>query len=198
MKLEKAHRGFDDKKAERPRPTRDEESHNKVKALVDKYGADIETLYSEIATQEKQWQADRKAIFEKYNPKKEGTKAPHQKKARPERTNERGDFHKKLSFLLLNPNAETPAETKQIERKVNTFPNPASEKQNLEFEVMQAGKVLVEIIDQQGNVVKTVFNGTLEKGTTKLEVSLENLKNKFYFYRITDAAGVTTKPFMTH
>ncbi|MDX1941464.1 MAG: T9SS type A sorting domain-containing protein [Saprospiraceae bacterium] len=193
-----SHGRFDDKKTERSRPMPDEETQNKMKALVEKYSADIEALYSEIATEEKKWQEDRKTIFEKYSPKKEDAKAPYQKKARPERTNERGDFHKKLSFLLLSPDAETPAETKQVERKVNTFPNPASEKQTLEFEVVKAGKVLVEIIDQQGNVVKTVFNGNLEQGITKLEIALQDLKNKFYFYRITDAAGVTTKPFMTH
>ena len=176
------------------------EKHAQVKALVDKYSADMDALYQEIATQEQQWQADRKAIVAKYRAeqpeKKDAVKDFKSNNAGAGRSNEKGDFRKKLSFLLLDPKAEAPVQLNQIKRQVNAFPNPASDLQNLEFEVLKTGKVTVEIIDQQGNIIKTVFSGNLEQGLNKLEIPMEGMKSMLYFYRITDAAGVSTQPFM--
>lgn len=182
-----------------------DEKRAQIKALVDKYSADIDALYAGIATQEKQWEQDRKAIMEKYapNPSDEKMKRPgFQRKPQGQKQNAedwkaRMDFHKKLRFLLLDPNEPTTtSKTAAVNRKVNAYPNPAGATQNLEFDVLQSGKVLVEIIDGQGNVVKTVFNGNLEKGTNKLQVNTGDLKGKSYFYRITDAQGTTTKAFI--
>lgn len=176
------------------------EKHAQVKALVDKYSANMDALYQEIATQEQQWQADRKAIVAKYRAeqpeKKDAVKDFKSNNAGAGRSNEKGDFRKKLSFLLLDPKAEAPVQLNQIKRQINAFPNPASDLQNLEFEVLKTGKVTVEIIDQQGNIIKTVFSGNLEQGLNKLEIPMEGMKSKLYFYRITDAAGVSTQPFM--
>jgi len=188
---------------EKKRPANDEK-HTKVKALVEKYASDINALYAEIATQEKQWMQDRKAIMDKYAPEqmKEKMDRPdfHKKQAGAkgrEGAKARMDFHKNLGFLLLDPSENTNViKPAPANRKVEAYPNPAGATQNLEFEVLQAGKVVVEIIDGQGNVVKNVFNGNLDKGLNKLQVTTGDLKGKSYFYRITDAKGTTTKAFI--
>lgn len=197
--------------SKRPAPQNDEK-RAQLKALVNKYSADIDALYAEIATQENQWTQDRKAIMEKYAPKPSDDNrkrpdlaplsSPRRRDVQGQNQNAedwktRMDFHKKLGFLLLDPNATTTTtKASAVNRKVNAYPNPAGAMQNLEFEVLQTGKVLVEIIDGQGNVVKTVFNGNLEKGTSKLQVTTGDLKGKSYIYRITDAQGTTTKAFI--
>ncbi len=191
---------------EKKRPANDEK-RAQVKALVEKYATDINALYAEIATQETQWKQDRQAIMEKY-----ALKPSDEKIAKPEfrkkHSGEKGtkgaegakvgkDFHRNLGFLLLNPTeSATTAAPTPANRKVEAYPNPAGAMQNLEFEVFQQGKVVVEIIDGQGNVVKTVFNGNLDKGLNKLQVTTGDLKGKSFFYRITDAKGTTTKAFI--
>lgn len=188
-----------DKTTEGKRPEKDEK-HTQMKALVEKYSADIDALYAEIATQENQWKQDQKAIWEKYAPKpsEEGAKKmeAHKKHPDTEGAKDKMDFHKKMGFLLMNPTESTTTKSATVNRKVEAFPNPAGATQNLEFEVLQTGKVVVEIIDGQGNVVKSVFNGNLEKGISKLQVNTGDLKGKSYFYRITDAKGTTTKAFI--
>lgn len=190
------HRGEKGRKMEGKHPKNDEK-HAQVKALVEKYSAAIDALYAEIVTQENQWKQDEKAIWEKYAPAQSDKKVDKPARHRGEMGKNDGDLHKKVHFLLLNPNAtSTTTKPAPINRKVEAFPNPAGATQNLEFEVLQAGKVTVEIIDNQGNVVKSVFNGNLELGMNKLQVTTGDLKGKSYFYRITDAKGTTTKAFI--
>lgn len=173
--------------------------YGQTKALVEKYSANIDALYAEIATQEKQWEQDKKAIWEKYAPAKSDEKTDKSARHRGEGGKDKSDSHKKVHFLLLDPNASATtaiAKPAPINRKVEAFPNPAGAMQNLEFEVLQAGKVKVEIIDGQGNMVKPVFDGNLKEGMSKLQVNTGDLKGKSYFYRITDAKGTTTKGFI--
>ncbi len=184
-----------DKSTAGKRPEKDEK-HPQLKALVEKYSADIDALYAEIATQENQWKQDQQAILEKYASQKSDKKVGKPSRQHPEGAKDKMDFHKKMGFLLMNPTESAATKSASINRKVEAFPNPAGATQNLEFEVLQTGKVVVEIIDGQGNVVKSVFNGNLQLGINKLQVNTGDLKGKSYFYRITDAKGTTTKAFI--
>jgi len=184
-------------KASAGKEAKSDRKYAQTKALVEKYSANIDALYAEIATQEKQWEQDKKAIWEKYATTKSDEKADKSATHHGEGGKDKSDSHKKIHFLLLDPNATTTtAKPAPINRKVEAFPNPAGAMQNLEFEVLQAGKVKVEIIDGQGNMVKSVFDGNLEQGINKLQVTTGDLKGKSYFYRITDAKGTTTKGFI--
>lgn len=175
----------------------DEATRQQAEKLVETYNADIEKLLEGIASQRQQWQNDMKAIHEKYS--KDGAQRSHEgwrgsKEPSTEKATKR-DFHKKLRFLLMPAEAATTAAQPQAERNINVFPNPAGPTQNIEFEVLAAGKVQVDIVDRQGNVVKSVFKGDLPKGVNKLEVNTSGLPAKMYYYRITDAGGMTSKPF---
>lgn len=182
----------------------DDETREKTQKLVETYSADIDALFAEIADQQEQWQKDAKAIHKKYKPENPGFDGPgpkgkgrHGQKADEAGENraERREFHKKLAFLLMPVGETEPAAAAPFERKISVFPNPAGAVQNIEFEVIKAGKVLVEIVDRQGNVVKTAFTGEMPAGMNKLEINTSELTGQMYFYRITDASGVSSKPF---
>jgi len=175
----------------------DEATRQQAEKLVETYGADIESIFTEIAPQREQWRNDLKAIHEKY--RKDEAKNPHNgwregKEPAAEKIASR-DFHKKLRFLLMPAEATTAAPQPQDERNINVFPNPAGTIQHIGFEVLAAGKVQVDIVDSQGNIVKSVFKGELPKGLNKLEVNTSGLPAKMYYYRVTDAQGMTSKPF---
>ncbi len=186
----------------------DEKSRDQAKKLVETYSADIDVLFAEIADQREQWEKDIKAIHEKYKPENPDFDGPGPEgrgflgkkgeetaeNGQNERTDRR-DFHKKLTFLLMPATGDEPVTAAPFERKINVFPNPAGAVQNIEFEVLKAGKVLVEIVDRQGNVVQTAFTGEMPAGMNKLEINTSDLKGQMYFYRITDASGVSSKPF---
>lgn len=174
----------------------DEATRKQAEQLVARYAPDIDPLLADIAPQREQWQKDRQAIREKYASDKSGAGRPHAGKKGPGR--EPSAFHRQLRFLLMPaaPAADAPATVKAA-RAITLYPNPAGATQQLEFDVLAAGKVLVEIVDRQGVVVKTVFSGDLPAGKNKLDVNTSELHNgQMYFYRITDGKGVDSRSFM--
>ncbi len=176
----------------------DDEMKKVAEKLVKSYGADIEKLFVEIAPKREQWQSDIKAIRETHRPKTAGfrQKTQAEPKSPSEEMKTRRDFHRKLSFLLMKAENNTESFGVQPDRKVNVFPNPAGSTQFIEFEVLNPGLVNVEIVDQLGNIVKSVYKGELPKGMNKLEVNVGELKGNMYYYRITDTKGITSKPFI--
>jgi hypothetical protein len=168
-----------------------------LKGLVEKYEPNIAALMEAIEGEKEQWKKDIKYIHEKNKPEKiEGGKGNMKRNAEiPEDKKAIMEMKHKTRFLLLDPNQKSEtAILENISRKVNVFPNPGSSQQKLEFEVMQSSKVTVEIIDTQGNIVKKVFSGVLKQGMNSIDVSIEGLKGNNYFYRITDAKGMTSTP----
>jgi DNA-binding MarR family transcriptional regulator len=172
-------------------------AHEQAEKLVKKYGKDIETLMNEIAAKREQWHSDIKDIFEKYRPEVNFQHKDSKGKEASKELEARRDFHRKLHFLLMKADAPIGDAVKpQNQRSINVYPNPAGATQFIEFEMVNQGIVKVEIVDQGGNVMKSVFKGELPKGMNKLEVNVGELRGNMYYYRITDAAGVTSKPFI--
>lgn len=187
------HRGHQGKGS----PLLDEVSRQRAESLVKAYSNDIESLFDDITPQREQWKNDLKAIHENYrkeNSEKRGMGRMEGKTPSEEKLARR-DFQKKLRFLLMPAEMKSPKSSAKEERLIAVFPNPAGNIQNIEFEVVTAGSVKVDIVDQQGNVVKSVYKGELPKGLNKLEVNIGELKSNMYYYRITDAQGTTSKPF---
>ena len=167
-----------------------------LKGLVEKYASRIDALQAEIASEKETWKKDLQYIHEKHKPEnaKEGKGKGLIKGEISEEKKARMESKHKARFLLLDPEQTIGKVAEKVDRKVNVYPNPSATQQKINFEVLSAGKVTVEIVDAYGNVVKQVFSGNLPTGENTLDISVQDLKGKNYYYRITDGAGTTSKP----
>lgn len=64
------------------------------------------------------------------------------------------------------------------------YPNPISTQATIEVTSNQSMKTTIDVIDNLGTVVATVFTGTLEKGTQFLPIYGNNLATGMYYVRI--------------
>lgn len=191
-----------------------------AKTLAEKYQDEIKALREEIKPQAEQWKADMAAIFEKYGAekpnrkdmkkRKEATQKERKgkkRKGKAQKRNRRGMFSpaakamSPIGFLRLDPNAaaeveldETPLETAM---SMKIFPNPAQDFNNIQYTIVEAGDITIELHDQEGKLVKTVVNQYQEAGTYTQRVNLGDLKGYVYMYVLKDNNGsVLTEQFV--
>lgn len=110
-------------------------------------------------------------------------------------------FFSPKGFLLLDPDKEMPVEglemeDRGIEHSIKTFPNPANTSQSLYFELPESSYTHVELLDSQGNTIKTVTDGYRAAGQQQISVGINNLEPGIYFYRVTTDGGTVTKRFV--
>lgn len=63
------------------------------------------------------------------------------------------------------------------------FPNPAKDKTSLSFTLNSTNQVNVDLMDNQGKVVKAMVNGVYEPGEHKVDVELTGLPTGHYIYQ---------------
>ncbi|GJM31704.1 MAG: hypothetical protein DHS20C18_07050 [Saprospiraceae bacterium] len=166
-----------------------------LKTLVDKYKDNIETLMEEIAPQQEQWKKEMKAIAEKYMPKEEG--ADHRK--RKGKHNKHFDRKIKQShFLLLDPNAESLGQSStqgnnQAWTKIRTYPNPTVNSNKLDYTVVKAGQLRIELHNESGNLVKVLLNENRTPGDYSLVVDFSSLRSGSYYLIVKDQGGVSSQ-----
>jgi agmatine/peptidylarginine deiminase len=71
--------------------------------------------------------------------------------------------------------------------KIATFavyPNPISSNATIEITTSQSMNTTVDVIDNLGNVVAIIFNGTVEKGTQFIPIQANSLATGMYYIRI--------------
>ena len=72
-----------------------------------------------------------------------------------------------------------------MENKILLFPNPASHKFILEYELIQSANVQIELYDVIGHKVKTVTQNSFEeKNKYSYSVNLEDLSTGIYFVKL--------------
>ncbi|WP_299452085.1 C10 family peptidase [uncultured Microscilla sp.] len=73
------------------------------------------------------------------------------------------------------------------------FPNPAQYSTQIGFELAEAGKVKVDVLNLSGKVVTTVLNQALEAGAHRVQLNTTGLQKGIYIYRLAVAGKVFTK-----
>lgn len=68
--------------------------------------------------------------------------------------------------------------------QIQIYPNPASEDLVVEFYNPSSGKVKIQMVDVNGQLVKTIFEGTKEKGIQQSIFVLPDLVEGTYFFSI--------------
>lgn len=180
--------------------------HEALKGLVEKYNEDIDALLAEVKGQQEQWHKDMRAIHEKYAPGKEegrgkekwgksekgkGEKGKGDRQMRHAGPGSHPGMHpygkemRKGHFLLLDPNAPAEAPAKAaVTANVNVYPNPAANRMTLEYTLLQAGNVRIELRDKEGNLVKVVEESKKTAGDYSLPVDATSLQDGVYYLTI--------------
>lgn len=166
-----------------------------AKKLAEKYDAQITPLIAPLQEQAPAWEEDVKAIVQKYVEADEMGERFFEKKFR-----KMTRLLAKPGFLVFDPNADWMDEEVNndvvTERYMKVFPNPASNQTNLEYEVKEAGNVKVDLYNQNGDWIRTVFEGHQMAGTHNLSVDLRDLETMTYVYTVSDKSGQTSTRFV--
>lgn len=155
-----------------------------LQGIADQYQADINRLHEEIAGQEATWKSDLQAISEKYRPAEDNPNRPRRgprskKKFQPMRS--------PVRFLLLDPNkgkGEENIDDLYEELLTTVYPNPAVNNNTISFDMKKAGQVKIDLYNEQGELVKNIFNGYQSEGYHKINIDTQSLQNATYYYVI--------------
>ena len=163
--------------------------------LVERLETELRVVEEDLAKPRAQWKADNEQIMAKYFAEETMTKLSEGNKRRKKDK----EHFSKLSFLLLQPEghngqlrAGTPEEN---QHQLKAYPNPASDQQTLEFVVAQKGMVTIELMDMNGKVVASLYNGKMAAGPQSVVVDLPEVSGNYY-YLITDQTGYSTLSLM--
>lgn len=80
-----------------------------------------------------------------------------------------------------------------LENKILLFPNPAKQNVSIQYELLQAANIKIELFDIIGHKVKTAIPNSLqEKNKYTHSINVEDLSNGIYFVRLTINNSITT------
>ncbi|MDQ2771046.1 MAG: T9SS type A sorting domain-containing protein [Bacteroidota bacterium] len=171
-----------------------------VAEMARKYDGPITKLTEEVQPQKEQWAADIKGIVAKNATPEQQQKMAARQGRRHGEGHGRGSlrkFFKPAMFLLLDPNAPADGPAERGVGSSSFYPNPAAATTQLEYDVKKAGPVSVDLLDKDGNKLRTlVAETTQEKGAHTEALNLSDLPAGTYFYKITTKSGMQTKRFV--
>jgi len=164
--------------------------------LAQKYKPDIQDLYTEIATPLETWKTDLRTLQQKQAD--ENFKFKEHKRFAHRGPSHRfmNEYLRPVNFLLWDVKKPISEMETSLDTGNKVFPNPASNTSTLEYINKKAGPVSVELLDEQGQVIRKVANHTQTPGTYTLNTDLNNLKSGVYFYKITTSTGTETMRFL--
>lgn len=167
----------------------------KLQELSEKYSADIEPLLAEV-------KEEIKAIKQEFRKEHKGKgkhkgAAKHRKAHQGDKGDEAAEHqkrhqHKKYAhFLLLDPSksADQQIEAFATISNVSIYPNPSQGISQIEYELTQAGSVLIELRDNKGQLVYTIEQAEKTAGQHKVAVNLEQYSSGIYLVVLTDGLG---------
>ena len=169
-----------------------------VAQLAQKYDGEITRLTAEVQPQKEKWATDIKDIVAKNaTPEQQQKLAAANSRRHGRGPGQLRKFFKPAMFLLLDPNAPAAAPGERGAGSSSFYPNPAAATTQLEYEVKKAGPVSVDLLDKDGNKLRTLLAETQqEKGGHSQALDLSDLPAGTYFYKITTKSGTQTKRFV--
>ncbi len=164
-----------------------QEDMDALKALADKYEADIEGLMADIQPQQEKWSQDIRGIIQKYRPgpgnKEQGRDWKHSPKGPRQALPGRPDMHRGR-FLLLDPDATDKPAAEPLFSKVKVFPNPASKEVTLQYTLEKAGDVRIELRNKEGNLLRVVKEGAGQAGPQSVAIDTGQLQDGIYYLAV--------------
>jgi len=169
-------------------------ARKEIQALVDRYDAELLKLKNEWIGLNREVALKGAKVINKVYP------IPFPEQMIPKQ--DKLSNHEKRMFLLLDPAVDFSLNDWNMITKGKgklhavAYPSPAQKNQTLEFKVSQEGKVRVEILDENGRLVKPLFSKNMDAGKQNINVSVSDLSPQIYFYRITTDEGTTMLKFV--
>jgi hypothetical protein len=153
----------------------------KIQALATQYDADITALLEEVAPQRKQWEADQQAIRAKYLP----ADAPQHRHPSHGPDDAKHAERAKIKFLLMSPDKApgTPAAT-AVALGASVYPNPTSGVATLTFDLPQAATLRITLLDERGNLVKTLAIERFDAGKQQYAVDATGINTGTWYIGI--------------
>ncbi|MEM8891547.1 MAG: T9SS type A sorting domain-containing protein [Bacteroidota bacterium] len=188
--------------------------HTQAWAIVDAHEDEINTLLDELKPQIEVWRKDMREIKSKHMPEGSRNRGDWNKmgsaptKGEMKRGGHRGkggagfrpgrggmgnisSLRNPVAFLLHTPDSSLPFEDAAPELSV--FPNPTSAPNSLKFELTESGPVQINLLDSQGNVLKSLINEEMQAGSHLKKFDLGELEDGVYIYQIKTTTGISTK-----
>lgn len=205
-----AFRNGRDKDTPRPEPTEEQITEMRLMRkeqrliateayeIIDDHEDFFIAMENDLKDQKAQWRFDLKAMMEEGRPEGENPRLD-ERRGRGHQGGIKGrmrhgaGFQKMftpVAFLLMNPDNPRLSDGPE---DITIYPNPTAGKQTIAIDLPDAGIVKVELIDAEGKILETLFNGNLNKGSNNLPVDLTGLDGQQYFYKITTPSGSETK-----
>ncbi|MBN2812570.1 MAG: T9SS type A sorting domain-containing protein [Bacteroidales bacterium] len=98
-------------------------------------------------------------------------------------------------FGSLNSAGQAP-QPKQDKESIQVFPNPIDQKGNIEIVLEHDAHALVELYNLAGKKVKLVSQQPLYAGKNRIVLEAGELKEGFYFCKVSTSQWVRTKRFL--
>jgi hypothetical protein len=95
--------------------------------------------------------------------------------------------------LVELPNVTSVDENRIDNSSVLLYPNPATDRINLNFSLLEDSDVNVYVYDMTGNIVKAESYGTIQKSNQNTSIDLNNLTSGIYFVSIQAGKSIITK-----
>ncbi|MEL6593506.1 MAG: T9SS type A sorting domain-containing protein, partial [Bacteroidota bacterium] len=166
-------------------------------AIADAHEAKIQSLFTEIEPQAKVWKEEMRNIAEQYRPedapqRPEGEDHPeaHHRQRGPRGMKGMRALHSPVRFVLWDGNA--PLEEARQE-EIRVFPNPARNNNEVRLRLEEAGQVKIQILNKDGELVRTVVNEQKSAGEHTQSIDLQGLEPGLYFYQIQTPRGTRSR-----
>ena len=147
--------------------------------MATQYDADITALLAEVAPQREKWEADQQAIRAKFLP----ADAPQHRRPGHAPDDAKHAEHAKIKFLLMSPD-KAPGKPTAITLGASVYPNPTSGAATLTFELPQAATLRITLLDERGNLVKTLAIERFEAGKQQYAVDASSINNGTWYIGI--------------
>ncbi|WP_201986704.1 T9SS type A sorting domain-containing protein [Hymenobacter rubidus] len=155
----------------------------------EKWSADVQAIVAKSISQEQPHPVEMAGRMPMHGPDHGPMHAFRGQEAMPR-------FFRATSFLLLEPTA--PASTPEHSLSSTSFyPNPVTATSQFEYELKAAGPVTVDLLDKDGNKLRTlVAEANADKGTHTQQLILNDLPAGTYYYKVTTKGDSQTKRFV--
>jgi photosystem II stability/assembly factor-like uncharacterized protein len=96
---------------------------------------------------------------------------------------------------LLEDNVNVGTKDLAAENFINltVFPNPASNEVTIQYQLKESGKVIAELVDLNGKIVKTLFNDSQTIGNQEFIFGVSNFPSGNYFLRMNSGNKTTVE-----
>ncbi|WP_192823441.1 T9SS type A sorting domain-containing protein [Rufibacter sp. LB8] len=177
----------------------------KLARLAKRYEKPLAAIEAEFKGNWTKWHRDLNAISEKHAPNQ--ATSENMLRVRLVQQALKNYFWNNNRFLLLVPGEPVPShedpweETDSLaptgpKSSLKLSPNPVLDKGHLTYSLAKAGKVRVELVNQQGQVVQQVVQEGQKAGQHQIPVNVAQLQTGLYYYRLSGPNHTETLRFL--